>query len=115
MQKRTEPQQAASVPSQRDVFRNPQPHPSSVTAMSSTIYEYPCCCNLNVRFSYTLVFLLTFNTSYMSEEQTFWLLDVLCARLLPGYYACAIFFFAFGEKTLNLILLSQTVDAWYLA
>ena len=23
----------------------------------------------------------------MSEEQTFWLLEVLCDRLLPGYYA----------------------------
>lgn len=22
----------------------------------------------------------------MSEEQTFWLLEVLCDRLLPGYY-----------------------------
>lgn len=25
--------------------------------------------------------------SYMSEEQCFWLLNVLCDRLLPGYYS----------------------------
>jgi hypothetical protein len=24
----------------------------------------------------------------MSEDQAFWLLEVLCDRLLPGYYAC---------------------------
>ncbi|KAH0836499.1 hypothetical protein J3R83DRAFT_8136 [Lanmaoa asiatica] len=27
------------------------------------------------------------NSSYMSEEQTFWILEVLCDRLLPGYYS----------------------------
>jgi len=26
---------------------------------------------------------------YMSEEQCFWCLTVLCDRLLPGYYRCA--------------------------
>lgn len=25
--------------------------------------------------------------SYMSEEQAFWLLEVLCDRILPGYYS----------------------------
>lgn len=25
--------------------------------------------------------------SYMSEEQAFWLLEVLCDRLVPGYYS----------------------------
>jgi hypothetical protein len=28
----------------------------------------------------------------MSEEQTFWLLEVLCDRLLPGYYASVLSF-----------------------
>lgn len=27
------------------------------------------------------------NYSYMSEEQAFWLLEVLCDRILPGYYS----------------------------
>jgi hypothetical protein len=26
--------------------------------------------------------------SYMSEEQAFWLLEVLCDRMFPGYYRC---------------------------
>ena len=26
---------------------------------------------------------------YMSEEQAFWLLEVLCDRILPGYYRSA--------------------------
>lgn len=32
-------------------------------------------------------------SSYMSEEQAFWLLEVLCDRLLPGYYASVIVLF----------------------
>jgi len=30
--------------------------------------------------------MLTRRCSYMSEEQCFWMLDMLCDRLLPGYY-----------------------------
>lgn len=50
--------------------------------------EHPSGCDLNVStVCSTESNIANSCFSYMSEEQAFWLLEVLCDRLLPGYYS----------------------------
>lgn len=51
--------------------------------------EHTCSSDLDVGIlrSSSFTRLSTVNNRYMSEEQAFWLLEVLCDRLLPGYYS----------------------------
>ena len=74
-----------------------------LTAYSWKDPELGYCQAMNIVASALLI--------YMSEEQTFWTLSVLCDRMLPGYYSTSMYgaildqmiFEQFVEKTMVLL------------
>ena len=66
-------------------FKNPEVgYCQAMNILTAAILMYVLSFMLSCEVHILKVFLCVY--SYMSEEQAFWLLDVLCDRLLPGYY-----------------------------
>ena len=74
-----------------------------LTAYSWKDPELGYCQAMNIVASALLI--------YMSEEQTFWTLSILCDRMLPGYYSTSMYgaildqmiFEQFVEKTMAIL------------